>query len=174
MDDIPYYPQLNAAASLKQFDRSGYGYYIWSVLSAAKCCGLIEAVLILGRSVLLLILSAAKCCGLIEARPKPPSKPQGAYYPQLNAAASLKQSRQYARDKKYRRLSAAKCCGLIEAAIRMFLDFFMSYYPQLNAAASLKPRMTRDYRLFEKLLSAAKCCGLIEAERIWNFLSPYN
>ena len=61
-----YYPQLNAAASLK------LALVLFSIqdkviLSAAKCCGLIEASRLLATLVTSRELSAAKCCGLIEA-----------------------------------------------------------------------------------------------------------
>ena len=37
-------------------------------VSAAKCCGLIEALFYFEKDFKLLDVSAAKCCGLIEAR----------------------------------------------------------------------------------------------------------
>ena len=62
-------------------------------LSAAKCCGLIEAEMGIEQYAKLIELSAAKCCGLIEA-----------FETVFLAFRSVL-------------LSAAKCCGLIEAAI---------------------------------------------------------
>ena len=60
------YPQLNAAASLKRVFYLHTKCDAWA-LSAAKCCGLIEARTSMCVHVPYDPLSAAKCCGLIEA-----------------------------------------------------------------------------------------------------------